>query len=75
MYDEQESRDEANAAYQIEADKFDAAMDRYELDDQYADYLMNKTSLVICNGDGLIRAMESGDYYDDFKEHYLGENA
>jgi len=81
MYDEQESRDEAAASMQMDSDqfdaamerKFDAAMERNELDSEYSDYLIFKSDARIYNGDSLLAAMESGDYYDDFKEDYLGE--
>jgi hypothetical protein len=73
MYDEQESRDEAAASMQMDSDQFDAAMERNELDSEYSDYLIFKSDARIYNGDSLLAAMESGDYYDDFKEDYLGE--
>jgi|DEB19_MinimDraft_2_1074335.scaffolds.fasta_scaffold01262_5 hypothetical protein len=73
MYDEQESRDEAAASMQMDSDQFDAAMERNELDSEYSDYLILKSDARIYNGDSLLAAMESGDYYDDFKEDYLGE--
>ena len=56
-------------------DEFEKAMDKYELDYQYSEYLMNKTNARIGNGDALIRVMESGDYYDDFKDYMCGESA
>ena len=52
--------------------EFEAAMEKYELDYQFSDYLMNHTNARIGNGDMLIEAMESGDYYDDFKDHMTG---
>lgn len=73
MYDTQESRDEAAASMQMDSDQFDSAMERGDLDDKYADYLMFKTDARIYNGDSLLEAMESGRYYDSFKDHYLGE--
>jgi len=54
---------------------FEKEMEKSNLDNEYADYLMNRTSARIYNGDSLIRVMESGDYYDDFKDHMVGETA
>lgn len=54
-------------------DEFEKAMDRYELDNEYSDYLVNKTDARIGNGDDLIRVMERGDYYDSFKDYMTGE--
>lgn len=56
-------------------EEFEKAMDRYELDNEYSEYLMNKTDARIYNGDSLIRVMERGDYYDDFKDYMTGEKA
>jgi hypothetical protein len=53
--------------------EFESAMNRYELDDQYSDYLMNHTDARIGNGTMLINVMERGDYYDDFKDFMTGE--
>ena len=55
--------------------EFEEAMERYELDYQYSDYLMNHTNARIGNGDMLINVMERGDYYDDFKDHMTGDAA
>jgi hypothetical protein len=52
--------------------EFDAAMDSSSLDDAFADYLINYSGARIGNGDMLIEAMESGYYYDEFKDYYLG---
>ena len=73
MYDTQESRDEAAASMQMDSDQFDSAMERGDLDDKYADYLMFRTDALIGNGEMLLAAMESGRYYDSFKDSYLGE--
>lgn len=41
-------------------------MNSYELDDAYAEYIMERTS--IGNGEMLIHAMERGDYFEDFMD-------
>ena len=53
--------------------EFEDAMDKYELDDQYSTYISEQQG--VCNGDHLIRIIESGHYYDDFKDHMVGVNA
>jgi len=47
-------------------EEFEAAMNTYQLDDEYAEYICEHRT--ICNGDQLIYWMERGDYYDDFKQ-------
>lgn len=47
-------------------DQFEDMYDRYELDDQYAEYIMERMS--IGNGTMLITAMENHELFDDFKE-------
>lgn len=55
--------------------EFDEAMDANRLDDAFADYLINHSGARIGNGHMLIEAMESGYYYDEFKDYFLGETA
>lgn len=52
--------------------EFENKMHFMELDNEFADYITNHTNARIGNGDMLIEAMESGDYYDSFKEHMTG---
>lgn len=49
--------------------EFELKLERCELDDAYAEYIMDHTDAFIGNGDMLIKAMESGNYFDGFKEH------
>jgi hypothetical protein len=46
--------------------QFEAAMRTFNLERQYMAYIMEKLSLE--NGDGIFRLMNSGDYYEGFKE-------
>jgi hypothetical protein len=46
--------------------QFEAAMRTFNLELEYRDYIMEKASLE--NGDGIFRLMNSGDYYEGFKE-------
>ena len=46
--------------------EFENAMNNYELDQEYADYIMEQRP--INNGDQLIYWMERGDYLEGFKE-------
>ncbi len=50
--------------------EFETAFENYKLEDQYVDYIMEHApgDRVICNGDTLIRAMEDGYLYEDFKD-------
>lgn len=50
--------------------EFDRAFDNYELEDKYADYIMEHApgDRVICNGDTLLAAMEDGYLLDGFKD-------
>lgn len=50
-------------------DEFEHAMDNYKLDADFANYLCNNYS--VGNGHVLTLMMESGDYYEEFKEHML----
>ena len=49
--------------------EFEEKMDRYELDQQYAEYIMERRN--VGNGEMLIRFMEMGELYEDFKEHIM----
>lgn len=53
-------------------EQFERAMDRYELDSEYSEFIAKHTS--IGNGHQLIAAIEAGDWYESFKEHMVGEN-
>ena len=46
--------------------QFEAAMRTFNLERQYMAYIMEKLSLE--NGDGIFRLMNSGDFYEGFKE-------
>jgi len=46
--------------------EFEDKMNTYELDDAYAEYIMERTS--IGNGEMLIHAMERGDYFESFMD-------
>ena len=46
--------------------QFEAAMRTFNLELQYRDYIMERANLE--NGDGIFRLMNSGDYYEGFKE-------
>jgi hypothetical protein len=46
--------------------QFEAAMRTFNLELQYRDYIMERASLE--NGDGIFRLMNSGDFYEGFKE-------
>lgn len=50
-------------------EEFEAKMNTYELDQQYAEYIMDRRT--VGNGEMLIRLMERGDLYEDFKEHIM----
>ena len=49
--------------------EFEDKMNTYELDQQYAEYIMEHRT--VGNGEMLIRFMERGDLYEDFKEHIM----
>ena len=55
--------------------KFEELMNLNYLDDEYSDYIINHTSARIGNGDMLIEAIESGVYYEGFKDHMLGDKS
>ena len=46
--------------------QFEQAMDKYQLDMEYTDYIMERAN--VANGEILIRLMERGDFYEGFKE-------
>jgi hypothetical protein len=50
-------------------EEFEDKMNTYELDQQYAEYIMEHRN--VGNNHVLIRLMESGDFYDDFKEYIM----
>jgi len=50
--------------------QFEAAMRSFRLELEYRDYIMDKASLE--NGDGIFRLMNSGDFYEGFKEKMTG---
>jgi hypothetical protein len=49
--------------------EFEDKMNTYELDQQYAEYIMEHRN--VGNGEMLIRLMERGELYEDFKEHIM----
>ena len=57
-------------------EKFDRAFEAGDLDDEYAEYLMQHAvgDRIICNGDTLISAMEDGYLAEQFKEAILNKN-
>jgi hypothetical protein len=50
--------------------QFEAAMRSFRLELEYMDYIMDRASLE--NGDGIFRLMDSGDFYQGFKEKMTG---
>jgi len=50
--------------------QFEAAMRTFNLELEYMDYIMDRASLE--NGDGIFRLMNSGDFYEGFKEKMTG---
>ena len=50
-------------------EEFEDKMNTYELDQQYAEYIMEHRN--VGNGEMLIRFMERGELYEDFKEHIM----
>ena len=53
--------------------EFENAMNTYELDDAYAEYIMEHTS--IGNDHMLIAAMERGDYLESFMDSMVTETS
>ena len=50
--------------------QFEAAMRSFRLELEYRDYIMDRASLE--NGDGIFKLMDSGDFYQGFKEKMTG---
>ena len=52
---------------------FDVAYEKFELDDEYGDFLLDHQDgqRLICNGDDLIRAIEEEYRFDEFKEYMV----
>ena len=50
--------------------QFEAAMRTFNIELEYMDYIMERDNLE--NGDGIFRLMNSGDYYEGFKEKMTG---
>ena len=50
--------------------QFEAAMRTFNLELEYMDYIMERDNLE--NGDGIFRLMNSGDFYEGFKEKMTG---
>jgi hypothetical protein len=50
-------------------EEFEDKMNTYELEDRYAEFIENNHP--VGNNHVLIRLMESGDFYDDFKEYIM----
>jgi hypothetical protein len=50
--------------------QFEAAMRSFRLELEYRDYIMDRASLE--NGDRIFRLMNSGDFYEGFKEKMTG---
>lgn len=61
------------ARYEEFDDKYN---DDFELQDKHMEYIMENChgDRIICNGDDLIIAMESGYLYEDFREDYISKN-
>lgn len=59
-------------------DEYQRLMETGEMSDEqeeaYAEYLMNKPELNICNGDRLIEVMERGAYFEQFVEYKYGQS-
>jgi imidazole glycerol phosphate synthase subunit HisF len=47
-------------------EQFEEAMNKYLLDMQYTDYIMERAN--VGNGEMLIKLMDEGDFYEGFKE-------
>ena len=54
-------------------EEVEAEFELGNLDDEYAEYLMNNCGghRIICNGDTLLRAMEDGYMSDSFIDGYV----
>jgi hypothetical protein len=55
--------------------EFEAKMNNYELEDAYAEYIMENCHgrYCVCNGDTLINAMESGIFYEEFRDTMVNQ--
>ena len=51
--------------------QFEQAMDKFQLDMEYTNYIMERAN--VGNGEILIRLMERGDFYEGFKESMVTE--
>jgi hypothetical protein len=49
--------------------EFEDAMNTYKLDEQYAEYIMEHRN--VGNGEILIKLMERGELYEDFKDEMV----
>jgi hypothetical protein len=58
------------------AEEFERLFDSTELDDEYMEYIMENChgERIIGNGDMLIKAMEEGFLYQDFREYWIEKN-
>ena len=56
--------------------EFEQKLENWELEDQYAEYIMDHAAgdRVICNGDTLLAAMEDGYLLEDFKDSIVTYN-
>jgi len=52
-------------------EQFEQAMNTYQLDMEYTDYIMDQQT--VGNGHVLTTLMERGDYYDAFKEKMVNQ--
>jgi hypothetical protein len=52
-------------------EQFEQAMNTYQLDMEYTDYIMERAN--VGNGEILIRLMERGDFYEGFKDKMVTE--
>jgi len=52
--------------------QFEVAMRRFQLVREYGDYIMERYTLDIEEGMGLFKLMDSGDFYQGFKEKMTG---
>jgi hypothetical protein len=52
--------------------QFEAAMRRFKFEREYGDYIMERYNLELEKGMGLFKLMDSGDFYQGFKEKMTG---
>lgn len=55
----------------ITDEEFEVMINNGDLDMEYSEYIMDNAN--IGNGDMLINAMESGAFYEGFKEYFLDQ--